>query len=708
MRRGRPRSHQKPRGGSTTPAPAPGTQATSRLDLMICAALLAAVGAVFWQVRTFGLVDFDDLAYVTDNPVVKAGLSLSGVTWAFTHAYEGYWSPLTWLSYAWDSHLFGQGGAAFHLTNVGLHAASACLLFAALHRSTRSRWPSACVAMLFAIHPLHVESTAWVAERKDVLSGFFSFLTIWMYLLYVERPSVLRYVSVVVAFVCGLMSKPMVVTLPLLLLLLDYWPLRRIPAATDPSSATTPARPRSLRATLTALLREKAPLLALSLVVGVLTVITQSRAGAVSTLDAIPLATRAQNAIVSCAVYLVKMIWPSGLAPLYPHPLTIPLWQPAAAALGLVGISLIVVRRMGPSPYLLVGWSWYLITLAPVLGIVQAGVQARADRYTYVSMTGIAIMLAWTLSDVVRNSRALRRALAVGTCAAFSILGGLAWQQVQYWRDSETLFRRAIAVTSGNYVAYAGLGMALMQSGRMDDGIANCQEAIRINPRYAVAHDSLANGLLKVNRPEDALAHAVEAVRLNPADSGFRVNRAAALSALGNVADAAAEYREAVRLAPASAAAHSGLGVVLADQGRIDEALSEFTESTRLDPGYAAGHGNLGTLLGRVGRDTESIAQFAEAARLSPGDADAHLRLGTALARQGRMDEAIAELALGTRLKPDDARAHGNLGGALASAGRLDEAIVEFSTAVRLRPDLQELRDNLEMALTLRRQTPKQ
>jgi protein O-mannosyl-transferase len=704
MRGGRPGSRRRRGGGNSAPASPPVRQATSVLNLTIYAALLAAVWVVYWQVRTFELVDFDDLAYVTDNPIVKAGLGLSGVVRAFTQAYEGYWSPLTWLSYAWDSQVFGQGARSFHLTNVGLHAVAACLLFAALYRSTRSRWPSACVAALFAIHPLHVESTAWVAERKDVLSAFFTFLTIWLYVWYVERPNLTRYASVVAAFVCGLMSKPMVVTLPLLLLLLDYWPLRRMPVATDTPSAKTPAGPRSPHATFTALLLEKAPLAILSLAVGVLTLVTQSRAGAVASLDVIPPATRVQNAIVSCAVYLVKMFWPSGLAPLYPHPLTIPPWQPAAAALVLIGISVIVVRRLRSSPYLFVGWAWYLITLVPVLGIVQAGVQARADRYTYVSMTGIAIMLAWTLGDLVRNSRASRRTLAVGACAVITVFGWLAWVQVQYWRNSETLFGRAIAVTSGNYVAHAGLGTALLRSGRLEEGIAQCFEAVRINPRYAAAHDCLADALLKSNRPDEALAHATEAVRLNPGESGFRVNRAAALAALGRVADAAAEYGDAVRMAPDSASAHSGLGAVLADQGRLDEALRELTESTRLDPGYAVGHSNLGTLLGRLGRDSEAVAQFSEAARLAPGDADAHLRLGTALARQGRMDEAISELAIGTRLNPGDAVAHGNLGSALASAGRLDEAVVEFSTAVRLRPDLQELRTNLELAQSLRQQ----
>jgi tetratricopeptide (TPR) repeat protein len=702
MRIKRARVRQQRQTSHTAGMPVLGRRSIAGVDLIIYAVLLVAVWVVYWQVRGYGLLDFDDLSYVTDNPVVKAGLSLNGVRWAFTHAYEGYWSPLTWLSYALDSHLFGQGGGSSHVTNVVLHAASACLLFAVLLRSTGARWPSACVAMLFAIHPLHVESVAWVAERKDVLSGFFSFVTIWTYLLYVERPRVLRYTFVVAAFVCGLMSKPMVVTLPLILLLLDLWPLGRLSTTTDIPRATIRARPVLARTNLAALLLEKAPLAALSLVVAAVTLATQTNAGAVPTFDAMPLLTRVQNALVSCAIYLLKMFWPSELAPLYPHPLAVPAWQPAAAALVLAGISVLVLRRARQSPHLLVGWLWYLITLVPVLGIVQAGVQARADRYTYVSMTGITIMVAWTLAERIRASPVLKRALAVATCVTISIFGVLAWQQVQYWRNSETLFRRAIAVTSGNYVAYAGLGLALIQSGRLDDGIANCREAVRINPRYAVAHSNLAKGLLEMKQPEEALVHSVEAVRLNPADGGSRMNRAAALSALGKINEAAAEYREAVQLAPSSAAAHSGLGAILAEQGRMDEALTELSESTRLDPGYAVGHYNLGALLARLGREVEAVAQFSEATRLNPGDADAHLSLGTALAKLGRMDQAIAELSTGTRLKPEDAAAHSNLGGALASAGRLDEAIVEFSMAVRLRPDLQEFRDNLALALTLR------
>ena len=671
--------------------------------------LLVSIAVVFAEVRHYPLVDFDDLEYVSHNRHVTAGLTLENVVWAFTQSYEGYWSPLTWLSYMADVQFFGPGSGAHHVTNVVIHMASACLLFAFLTRATRVRSLSAVVAMLFAIHPLHVESVAWVAERKDVLSAFFWFLTCWAYLRYVERPAASTYAVVVASFACGLMSKPMIVTLPLVLLLMDAWPLGRLPVGGSAGRTEKKApRPGPYLTSFKKALVEKAPLAAMSIAVASVTFVTQRNAGGISSLDAISSLTRVENALVSCVTYLVKMVWPSQLAALYPHPLHVAFWKAAAAALVLAGISILAVRAVRAAPYLLVGWLWYLIALLPVLGLVQAGVQSRADRYTYVPMVGIAIMVAWGLAALVQRTPTIRRALAVVACVALSVYGVLAWQQVQYWRDSESLFRRAIAVTTGNYVAHAALGKTLRQSGRVDEAIDQLRESIGITPQFAEAHDALGEALLAEQRASEALPHLAEAVRLSPNAPAFRVNLGTALNAVDRVDEAAVSFREALRLSPDDAEAHSGLGGALVEQGRFEEAQTEFEEAIRLDPVYAPAHHNLGALLSRLGNGDSAVIQFSEVVRLEPNSAEAHLDLGTILAAQDRMDEAIAELRIATRLKPDEAAIHNNLGGALLSAGQIDAAIAEFSEAIRLRPDLQQLKDNLEMALAWQRNKGRQ
>jgi tetratricopeptide (TPR) repeat protein len=686
---------------------------------LICALLVAATWAIYGQVRQFELVDFDDLSYVADNPHVTGGVSAENVSWAFTHAYEGYWSPVTWLSYMADTSLFGVRSGAYHLTNVAIHAANACLLFLVLLRMTRHPWRSAVVAALFTVHPLHVESVAWVAERKDVLSGFFWFLTIWTYLRYVERPVWTRYGLVIVSFACGLMAKPMIVTLPIVLLLLDAWPLERLAATarhlegqkarsrkSRDNQPATPAPPDGwLPTSRSALAWEKAPLLALSVAMSFITLATQRNAGAVPTFDAIPIGTRMANAMVSPAVYLVKMAWPSGLAAIYPYPASAPVWQAILAAAVLAAITIVVLRYGRRAPYLFVGWLWYLITLLPVLGLIQAGPQARADRYTYLSMVGIAIMAVWGLAHLVVRRPAAARAIAVSVCLALSLCAALAWRQVQYWRDGETLFRRALSVTSGNYVAYVGLGTVLRSQGRLDESIAAYEDAIRAAARFPEAYAGLGQTLLAADRTDAAAIALAEAVRLAPADAISHSNLGTALARAGRLDEAATAYRDALRLAPDSPAAHSGLGLTLGRQDRLDDAVREFNEAIRLNPGFADAHFNLAMVLAQHGRVGDAIPYLREASRLNPASADSHIQLGNALAMQGQMDEAIVELTAGSRLKPGDADVHSNLGIALAARGRFDEAIAELVEAIRLNPDRPELRSNLAY-VQARRQPP--
>ena len=613
---------------------------------LVLALLAVLTVAVFAEVRRYPLVDFDDLAYVTDNPHVTDGLSPANVAWAFTHAHEGYWAPLTWISYMADASRSGLDGGAFHVTNLALHVAAVWLLFLGFTRMTGQLWPSAAVASLFAVHPLHVESVAWVAERKDVLSGFFWFAAIWAYARYVERPGPARYTAIVVVFVCGLLSKPIVVTLPLALLLLDVWPLGRLGGTGRPPIGT--------------IVREKIPLVVLALAAAIVTVIVQGRAGAVSSLTTIPLSTRVANAAVSAGAYLWQTIWPAGLAALYPYPAAPPIGPAAMACVVLLAVSILAIALRRRAPYLLVGWLWYLVTLLPVLGLIQAGPQARADRYTYLSLVGIFIMAVWALAELGRRSVAMRWAVTTAACLAIGVSAAAARRQVSYWQDSQTVFRRAIAVTTGNYVAQVYLGGVLRSAGDTMGSLRAFEEAIRVAPRFPEAYAGYGETLMTVN-PYRAAAALAEAVRLRPEDVASRVRLGVAQARTGRLDDAARELEEALRLEPASGDAHYALGMVLARQKR-----------------YA-----------------DAVGHFAEAARLNPELADVHIQLGNTLAVQGRMKEAIVALTRAAELKPEDAELHSNLAVALASDGRLDDAIAQITEAVRLSPDRQDLRNNL-------------
>jgi len=616
-------------------------------DVWICLLLLAATLAVYSQVGHYDFVNYDDPQYVGSNIHVRAGLTGGGLLWALTSFDSANWFPLTWLSHMPDSQFFGMDGGWHHLTNVWLHALNALLLFAVLKRMTGARWPSALVAFLFALHPLHVESVAWVAERKDVLSAFFWFLTLWCYARYVERPGVGRYLAVALAFGLGLMAKPMIVTLPFVLLLLDVWPLRR--------------------AVRRSLLLEKLPLVAMAAGASVVTFLAQRSVGAVATLAGTPLPLRLANAVVSYVVYIRDMIWPADLAVLYPLPQTLPVFEVAAAGLALAGISFVVARQFRARPYIAVGWCWYLGTLVPVIGLVQVGSQSRADRYTYVPLIGLWIMLAWGLADLAARWPRARKAVIAAAVVACSACAVVTWFQIQYWADTETLVRHALQVTNGNFI-------------------------LRHN---------LADYYLQQNRTEEARRLEAEALAINPDYLEARLDLALALSLLGRPADAEMEYRRALELHPDGkqmAVAHSGLGAVLAAQHRTMEALPELQLAVQLRPDSAEQHYNLATALAELGRNQESAGEFAAAVRLEPGDAEAHRRLATVLTAQGKRNEAADEFAAAVQLEPTDAATQYSLATALARAGRLDEAILHFSEAVRLKPDFEAARRDLEIA----------
>ncbi len=538
--------------------------AGARLDLLIYLALLLATFAVYAQVRDFDFVNYDDALYTTGNMNVREGFTAQGLEWALTSRHTGNWYPLTWVSHMLDCQFFGLDSGWHHLHNVLLHALAAVMLCIFLQRATGTRWRSALAAFLFALHPLHVESVAWVAERKDVLSACFWFLTLWLYVRYTERPGTGRYLAVAFGFCLGLMAKPMVVTLPFVLLLLDYWPLARFGQ-------------RGRKA-----IWEKLPLLGLAGAAAAIAYLAQKHSGFV---NARPLGARLANAIHSCTLYILKTFWPARLAVFYPYPHDFSFLPLLAEGilLAVVTTGVIVLRRR--APYLLMGWGWFVVTLVPVIGLVQVGGQAYADRYTYIPMVGLLVMLIWGATEILEKLRAKRLAipLAAAACLASAVLS---WVQIGYWRNSETLFRHALAVTNDNSVANHNLGSYLMTSPeRLSEALPYLEAAVRIDPESAPARTDLGTALGKMGRLSDAIAQLQVAARLEPDASKPHISLGTALAYAGHLPEAAAEFESALRIDPNDAVVQSNLGMALSGiPGRLPDALRHLEEADRLRP----------------------------------------------------------------------------------------------------------------------------
>jgi tetratricopeptide (TPR) repeat protein len=581
----------------------------------VCFFLAAIIWLVFGQTLGHEFVNYDDDFYVAHNPAALGGLSLKGIVWAFTHNVNDNWTPLTVISHMLDCQFYGLNAGGHHLANVLLHTAAAISLFLVLRRMTGFTWRSAFVAAVFAIHPLHVESVAWIAERRDVLSGLFFMLTLGAYASYVRHPwSLSRYLMVALMLALALMSKPMVVTLPFVLLLLDYWPLKRF---TQPDGRLIPW----------GLIVEKVPLLALSGAVCVATFFAQK--GAITPL---PLSMRIGNALVSYVAYLRQMIYPADLAVYYPHPgSSLPLWEIVAAFILLLVISAGAIAIRRKRPWFLMGWLWYLGMLVPAIGLIQSGLRARADRYTYLSQIGLYLLVTWAVADLCAGWRHRRVVLGGGSTVILVALIFCARVQTSYWRNSESLWTHTLACTSDNYIAHNNLGDALLKKGSVDEAITHLQKALQIKPDYAEAHSNLGS----------------------------------ALGRKGQIDEAINQYQEAIRLKPDYAEAHYNLGTALGRKDQMDEAISQFREAIRLTPDDAEAHYDLGTALGRKGQMDDAISQFREAIRLRPDYAEAHNNLGVALDKKDQTDGAISQFREAIRLRPDYAEAHNNLARAL-------------------------------------------
>lgn len=612
-----------------------GELALPREALWISIALAASVAVVYWPVHGFGFVRFDDPAYVSENPHIANGLSWAGVGWALTSGYAANWHPLTWLSHMMDVQLFGLDAGMHHGTNVILHAATTVLLFGVLFRTTGAAWRSAMVAGLFGLHPIHVESVAWVAERKDVLSAFFWVVTLWAYVAYVRRPGAIRYVGVAASFVLALMAKPMVVTLPFVLLLFDVWPLER-------TSVSLKQR-----------VIEKLPLFALAGVVSVITVIAQRKGGTVGSIAAYPLALRLANAIVSYVAYVGMTIWPSHLGAFYPYGVSPSALVVAGSALLLAGLTAAVFVGARRRPYLLVGWLWYVGTLTPVIGVVQAGLQSMADRYTYIPLVGLFIVVAWGLGDVASTLSVQRLAIPAAV-AAMVACAVKARQQVETWHDSLSLWGNAVATTSNNAYAEYNLGVVLVEAGRLEDGIARFRAALRIDPGYPDVHIDLGNALNERGAVDEAIAQFDTVVRLRPDYAQARVVFGKLLRTRDRDAEAIGQFREAIRLEPSLASAHNELGNALMGDGRYPDAQLEYAEAVRLDPRFPEAHNNLGAVLVRVGKPQDAVGEFLEAVRLKPDDPRFHYNAGLTLEAVGRKTEAIEQLQTVLRAEPSN------------------------------------------------------
>ena len=523
--------------------------------LLIALILSVTTVSVYWRAGTHEFINFDDDQYVYENYHVQNGLTLDSVTWAMTTTHAANWHPFTWLSHMTDVQLYGMNPRGHHLTNVIIHTVSSLLLLLLLYRCTGSFWQSSFVAALFALHPLHVQSVAWVAERKDVLSAFFCFLTLLLYAEYTARKSSVLFIVTILAFVAGLMSKPMLVTLPIVMLLLDFWPLKRY--------RYEEIELRQLSGTVLSLIKEKILFFACSLLSSIITVYAQNSGSAIRSIEELPFLARIENALTAYIKYLLMTFWPVDLAILYPVSVAIPTWQAIGSLLVLLLLSVGAVRCWRRYPYIPAGWFWFLITLVPVIGLIQVGAQAMADRYTYIPLIGIFIITAWGVNDLVHGFKYRKELLILVAALVIIASTAVTWQQLGYWHDSISLYRQALKVTSGNFLINFNLAVALEKKGEVAPAIQEYRNTLHINPDYAKAHTNLG-AVLFLHGDSDSALH---------------------------------EYREAIRINPDDMQAHNNLGAALFRKGAVDAAIHEYQEALRINPDYAKARKNLSIAL---------------------------------------------------------------------------------------------------------------
>lgn len=549
--------------------------------------LVSITFGVYLQVANHTFLNLDDPDYVTDNLHVSSGISVKNITWAFSSVEAANWHPVTWLSHMADAQFYGLNPRGHHLTSVAIHSVSALLLFFLLLRLTDALWQSLFVASMFALHPLHVESVAWVAERKDVLSAFFCFTTLIIYSEYVVKQKPALYVAALFFFLCGLMSKPMLVTLPVVMMLIDFWPLDRY------RDNWGEPGPNQYLVSLALLVKEKIPFFVCSILSVLITLYAQGNSGAIASLAKTSLLHRIENSVFAYVKYIGKLLWPRDLAIYYPFPLSIPLWNVIVSLLFLLMLSVAAIRLARSRPYFTVGWFWFLITLLPVIGLIQVGEQSMADRYSYIPATGVFILLAWGVPSLIHDVRYRQRiaALFFGTAVIASAIA--TWNQLRYWRDDISMYQHSLKVTSGSTLLYNNLGLAYATKNDLDAAIREYIKALRLNPDYADAHNNMGVALHARGELDAAILEHQRAIQLRPGNSKMHYNLGCAFDKRGNPDEARHEYQEALRISPGNIDAHCNLGVVLAKKGDLDAAIQEFRRALLINPDDTYAKNNL-------------------------------------------------------------------------------------------------------------------
>jgi len=642
--------------------------------LIIYVVLILATLAVYWQVHQYDFVNFDDPVYITENSHIQSGITPDGFRWAFSTRYADLWNPLVWLSLMFDYQLHGLNSGGYHLTNLILHILSTLLLFQLFCRMTGAVWKSAFVAALFALHPLHVESVVWIAERKDVLSAFFWMLTLCLYVYYTEKPVIKRYLLVLFSFVLALMSKPMVVTLPVIMILLDYWPLKRFESQKNNQILWQ--------------LKEKLPLFILSAVLVIITLCSPNNTDASSII--LPLGSRLANAPVAFITYLGKTIWPYDLAVYYPFSDQLPIWQVMGSILLIFLISFFVIAMMKRLPYLFVGWLWFAIAIAPVIGIMQVSSSvpySMADRYHYLPSIGIAVALAWGIAPLFRREDFRKKILLPAATVFLGILSVLTWQQCGYWKNSIELFNHNLQVTKNNDLAHNHVAYALAEGGKIKEAIDHYDKAIRLKPYDVNIYSNRGNAYVKLGQHKKAVEDYNEAISLKPDYAPAYINRGNAYTELGQYLMAIEDYNKALHLKPDYAdTIYNNRGDAYNKLGQYQLAINDFNNSIRLNPAYIKAYNNRGATYVKLGQHQQAIDDYSKVISLKPDEATAYLNRGNAYIKLDRHQQAVGDYGKVISLKPDEATAYFNRGNAYINLGQYQQAIIDFNKAIRLDP----------------------
>ena len=664
--------------------------------ILIAVLLVISILSVYYQVKDFEFIYYDDPKYVRDNPMVGQGITIESIRWAFSSiGYASNWHPLTWISHMVDVELFGLNPGMHHLINVFFHIANTLLLFFVFFRITREMWRCAAVAALFALHPLHVESIAWIAERKDVLSTFFMMLTVWGYFWYVERRVMARYFLVMVLYALGLMAKPMLVTLPFVLLLLDLWPIKRPELVRSDRDILSDGRGTILTDIdwkgFIGLIWEKIPLFVFSGISIWITYLAQDRGGAVSSLDILPLTSRMANAAIASITYLLKIFLPFDLAIFYPYPGTFNPLMVAGSLFFLSSLTLIVLMISRQFPFLFVGWLWYLGTLSPVLGIVQVGFQSMADRYTYIPFIGIFIMLVWGVTSVIERWQTGKPVLI---SIFLLIIGGLMWTtwiQAGYWKDSKKVFSHALDVTQDNYLAHTNLAAALFEEGDIEGAIHHSAEALKIKPDYVPARCNLGLGLMRQDRYQDAIVHFRQALDIKPAYINAHYNLGASLYELGNVDGSIAEFHKVLQLEPQHAGAIKMIKLAGIKKQKIDRTISQIKEKLQIEPDNYIFHYNVSELYRINGETEKAIDHYERALLIKPDFVQALHNLAILYAANSEFEKALSSLQRIRSLHPNDPDVYYNIACIYSRQGKVGKALEHLSDAINKGFDKQDV-----------------